>query len=71
MNCQSIAGAPIDEAIGSLVAEEMTPAAVELAIEIRREVLRTSISVLDLVTGEVEIVEQADGPHTPQAGRAA
>jgi len=38
LNCQSIAGAPIDEAIGSLVAEEMTPAAVELAIAIRREV---------------------------------
>jgi DNA invertase Pin-like site-specific DNA recombinase len=38
LNCQSIAGAPVDEAIGSLVTEEMTPAAVELAIEIRREV---------------------------------
>ena len=38
LNCQSIAGAPIDEAVGSLVADEMTPAAVELAIEIRREV---------------------------------
>jgi len=38
LNCQSIAGAPIDEGVGSLVAEEMTPAAVELAIEIRREV---------------------------------
>jgi len=38
LNCQSIAGAPIDAAIGSLVTEEMTPAAVELAIEIRREV---------------------------------
>jgi hypothetical protein len=38
LNCQSISGAPIDEAIGSLVAEEMTPAAVEMAIEIRREV---------------------------------
>ncbi len=37
-NCQSIAGAPIDEAIGSLVAEKMTPAAIELALEIRREV---------------------------------
>lgn len=37
-NCQSIAGAPVDEAIGLLVAEKMTPAAVELAIEIRREV---------------------------------
>jgi hypothetical protein len=37
-NCQSIAGAPIDEAVGLLVAEKMTPAAVELAIEIRKEV---------------------------------
>ncbi|NNC09526.1 recombinase family protein, partial [Corallococcus exiguus] len=37
-NCQSIAGPPIDEAIGQLVAERMTPAAVELALEIRREV---------------------------------
>jgi len=37
-NCQSIAGLPIDEAIGALVAEEMTPAAVELALEIRREI---------------------------------
>ena len=38
VNCQSVAAAPVDAAIGSLVAEEMTPAAVELAIEIRREV---------------------------------
>jgi len=38
LNCQSIAGAPIDEAIGSLVADEMAPAAVEMAIEIRCEV---------------------------------
>jgi len=37
-DCQSIAGAPIDHAIGSLVTEKMTPAAVELALEIRREV---------------------------------
>ena len=37
-NCQSIAGSPIDEAIGALVVEEMTPAAVELAIEIRAEI---------------------------------
>jgi DNA invertase Pin-like site-specific DNA recombinase len=37
-DCQSIAGPPIDEAIGALVAEKMTPAAVELAIEIRREI---------------------------------
>jgi DNA invertase Pin-like site-specific DNA recombinase len=37
-SCQSIAGPPIDEAIGSLVAEKMTPAAVELALEIRKEI---------------------------------
>ena len=37
-NCQSIAGRPVDEAIGALVAREMTPAAVELALEIRTEV---------------------------------
>ena len=37
-NCQSIAGPPIDEALGRLVAEKMTPAAVDLALEIRREI---------------------------------
>ena len=37
-NCQSLAGGPIDEAIGLLVVEKMTPAAVELALEIRREI---------------------------------
>ena len=31
-NCQSIAGWPIDEAVGALVVQEMTPAAVELAL---------------------------------------
>lgn len=37
-DCQSIAGRPIDEAIGALVVEKMTPAAVELALEIRSEI---------------------------------
>jgi DNA invertase Pin-like site-specific DNA recombinase len=37
-NCQSLAGTPIDEALGLLVVEKMTPAAVELALEIRKEV---------------------------------
>jgi DNA invertase Pin-like site-specific DNA recombinase len=37
-NCQSLAGPPIDEAIGRLVAEKMTPAAVDLALEIRKEI---------------------------------
>jgi len=37
-NCQSIAAPPIDEAVGTLVAETMTPAAVALAFDIRREI---------------------------------
>src|SRR5258705_31253 len=37
-SCQSIAGPPIDKAIGMLIGEQMTPAAVELALEIRREI---------------------------------
>lgn len=37
-NCQSIAGPPIDEAISALVIENMTPAAVELALDIRSEI---------------------------------
>jgi hypothetical protein len=37
-NCQSIAGPPVDEAIGALVTEKMTPAAVELALQIRQEI---------------------------------
>jgi hypothetical protein len=36
-NCQSIAGPPIDAALGALVTEQMTPAAVALALDIRRE----------------------------------
>lgn len=37
-DCQSIAGLPIDTAVGALVAEIMTPSAVEFALEIRREI---------------------------------
>ncbi len=37
-SCQSIAGPPIDAAIGQLVAAAVTPAAVELAMEVRREI---------------------------------
>ena len=37
-NCQSIAGASVDEAIGELISAKMTPAAVELALEIRKEI---------------------------------
>lgn len=37
-NCQSIAGPPIDKAIGMLITEQMTPIAVELTLEIRKEI---------------------------------
>lgn len=37
-SCQTIAGGPIDAAIGALVADAMTPAAVELALDVRREI---------------------------------
>jgi len=37
-DCQSIAGRPIDEAVGMLVAEMMTPSAIELALQIRSEI---------------------------------
>jgi len=37
-HCQSIAGPSIDQAVGALVIEEMAPAAVALAFEIRAEI---------------------------------
>lgn len=37
-SCQTIAGSPVDTAVGALIAEKMTPAAVEMALEIRREI---------------------------------
>jgi len=37
-SCQSLAGPPIDKAIGMLIGEEMTPAAIELSLEIRKEI---------------------------------
>ncbi len=37
-HCQTIAGPPVDTAVGELVAEKMTPAAVELTLEIRKEI---------------------------------
>ena len=36
--CQSIGGPPVDEAISDLVSREVTPAAVELTLEIRKEI---------------------------------
>lgn len=36
--CQSIAGPAVDVAVGRLVAEQMTPTAVELAFEVRKEI---------------------------------
>lgn len=37
-NYQSVAGCLIDEAVGALVMQQMSPAAIELALEIRTEV---------------------------------
>ncbi len=37
-NCQCVAGNPIDEAVGRLIVEMMTPSAIETALEIRKEV---------------------------------
>ncbi len=37
-SCQSIAGGPVDEAIGRLITEQMTPAAVELTLAVRQEI---------------------------------
>jgi Recombinase/Recombinase zinc beta ribbon domain len=37
-SCQSIAGTAVDAAVGKLVAEQMTPAAVELVLDIRKEI---------------------------------
>lgn len=36
--CQSIAGPPVDEAIGRLITEQMTPATIKLALEVRKEI---------------------------------
>jgi DNA invertase Pin-like site-specific DNA recombinase len=36
--CQSIAGPAVDAAIGRLITEQMTPAAVELVLDIRKEI---------------------------------
>jgi len=36
-SCQSVAGVPIDQVIGKLVGEVVTPAAIEIAVEVRRQ----------------------------------
>ncbi|WP_203416342.1 recombinase zinc beta ribbon domain-containing protein, partial [Paracoccus sp. MKU1] len=36
--CQSIAGSSVDDAVGRLIAQQMTPAAVELALDVRSEI---------------------------------
>ncbi|WNC93194.1 recombinase family protein [Paraburkholderia sp. FT54] len=58
--CQSIAGAPINEAVGALVVASMTPAAVELAWEIRQEQAcreRYPPATTILVSGGVKFVQ--------------
>jgi DNA invertase Pin-like site-specific DNA recombinase len=39
-SCQSIAGGPVDEAVGRRVVQQMTPAAVDAALEIHHEIER-------------------------------
>jgi len=39
-SCQSIAGGAVDEAVAALVGNVVTPAAIELALEVRRELAR-------------------------------
>jgi len=37
-NCQSIAGTPVDHAVGMLIVQTMTPTAVAMALEVRKEI---------------------------------
>jgi DNA invertase Pin-like site-specific DNA recombinase len=37
-NCQSIAGTPIDHAVGMLIVQTMTPTTVAMALEVRKEI---------------------------------
>jgi hypothetical protein len=37
-NCQSIAGTPVDQAVGILIVQTMTPTAVAMALEVRKEI---------------------------------
>jgi DNA invertase Pin-like site-specific DNA recombinase len=58
-SCQTINGAPVDAAISALVAEKMTPAAVELALEIRREIEARHEEADRLRSRTVERAQQA------------
>ena len=40
-------------------------------VEIQREVIRTSVTVLDLVTGDFQVVEQVGGEAAHSEGQAA
>lgn len=56
--CQSIAGGPVDQAVGELVGQAVTPAAIELALEIRRELLRRAHEADALRARAVQRAEQ-------------
>lgn len=56
--CQSIAGGPVDEAVGALVAQVVTPEAIELALEVRRELVRRAEEVDRLRARAVQRAEQ-------------
>jgi len=63
-NCQSIAGPPIDEAIGALVIEQMTPAAVELALEVGVPTKTHVLNILHRLTdGKAPPIAPIDAPQ--------
>ena len=55
--CQSIAGVPVDEAVGALMAQVVTPEAIELALEVRRELERRAEETDRLRARTVQRVE--------------
>lgn len=57
-SCQSIAGGLIDDAVGSLVGKVVTPAAIELALEVRGELVRRAEEADRLRAKTVQRAEQ-------------
>ena len=56
--CQSIAGPPVDEVVGALVGEVITPAAIELAVQVRRELEERVLEADRLRARHVQRAEQ-------------
>jgi DNA invertase Pin-like site-specific DNA recombinase len=56
--CQSIAGGPVDAAVGTLVAATITPTAIQLAFEVRGELHRRAEEVDQLRLRAIQRAEQ-------------